>query len=79
MFLADPEGPFTVSAERFQIREHKLRALAEIDGMVAGFKYLDKAEKPDCVELPEHTLQDIDDQVLCDLGREYIGWDVTSW
>jgi hypothetical protein len=44
-FLTDPDAPFTISAEMFQVHEHRKRALAESDGMVAGLKLLDKTER----------------------------------
>jgi hypothetical protein len=45
-FLADPDSPFTISAERFRFDDtRRIRALAEIDGVYAGVNFLDKVEK----------------------------------
>ena len=45
-FLADPDSPFTISAERFRSDDkRRTRALAEIDGVFAGLNFLDKVEK----------------------------------
>ncbi len=49
MFLADDNAPFAISAERFLDHEQRERALAELDGMTAGLKFLDKSEKAGCV------------------------------
>lgn len=43
--LSDPDRPFTASVEGDRFDERRKRALAEIDGVVAGLTFLDKAEK----------------------------------
>jgi len=44
-FLADDNAPLSFAAETLQQREAKQRALAEIDGVLAGFKFLDRVER----------------------------------
>ncbi|GAB1314662.1 hypothetical protein MFIFM68171_04872 [Madurella fahalii] len=67
-FLADPLRPFAISAEIFEIREHTKRALAEVDGMIAGLKFLDKVEREDGVESLQRGLRYVDDFGLRGLG-----------
>lgn len=44
-FLDDRDSPFTISAEKLWSDDRRTRALAEIDGVLAGLNFLDKVEK----------------------------------
>ena len=71
MFLLDDHAPLAISAQSLLLPKDKERALAELDGMLAGFKLLDKIHAspyPLNIGGPGQAFQDWDDEDLCDVG-----------
>ncbi|KAH6840603.1 hypothetical protein B0I37DRAFT_384656 [Chaetomium sp. MPI-CAGE-AT-0009] len=73
-YLADPNLPFAASAETFRIdSERRKRALAEIDGVVAGLKFLDKLERDDDDDHP--TFECRESTTIDPMFRNYRDYD----
>jgi hypothetical protein len=70
-YLADPAFCFSTSVEGFQLNgQRRTRALAEIDGVIAGLKFLDKIEKDhDDDPYPSRELSAVD-YLVSDLNSE---------
>ncbi len=72
MFLLDDDAPLAISAKLLLSPRHRERALAELDGMTAGFKFLDKLHERAhsfvdlCQELQPETWYG---EILCGVGH----------
>lgn len=76
-WLADPDGPRHISAEIFQSRDRRKRALAEIDGIYAGLTFLDKVEKSGRAPGPSRSAAGFDMEAdLAGIGSCQLGYEL---